>query len=365
MPSRSPLKGLTSSALHRRRAEVLGVAEAAPDAVTMLRVTSAAVARYVPSDAHGWSAADPGIILPTWPMYLRNVAIKDNNRFWEREFLVEDHLLFRDLASREVPVGRLHKETAGLPARSSRYRETLSTQQFGDELRAVLRVSGTVWGLLDLVRYDDNELFSQVEESFIASLVEPLASTLRAKVMRGPSDTPVTVNGTGFLLFDADGALTSRNDAAGDWLREMPNLVAEPDTLPSPVRAVLAYAHAVDMGQQPGPARVRVRVRSGQWVVLDASSIRTSEGTLQGTAVMIAPASSAEMASIFVSAYDLSAREQEITTLLARGTSTAKVAADLRLSVFTVRDHIKSIFAKVGVSSRGELVATLFTQQFR
>ena len=110
---------------------------------------------------------------------------------------------------------------------------------------------------------------------------------------------------------------------------------------------------------------MRVRVRSGQWVVLDASSIRTTEGTLQGTAVMITPASSAEMASVFVSAYDLSAREQEITALLARGTSTAKIAADLRLSVFTVRDHIKSIFVKVGVSSRGELVATLFTEQFR
>jgi DNA-binding CsgD family transcriptional regulator len=66
-----------------------------------------------------------------------------------------------------------------------------------------------------------------------------------------------------------------------------------------------------------------------------------------------------------VSAYGLSPREQEVSRLLAGGASTSGIAAELSLSVFTVRDHIKSLFTKVGVASRGELVARLFTGQYR
>ena len=76
-----------------------------------------------------------------------------------------------------------------------------------------------------------------------------------------------------------------------------------------------------------------------------------------GRVVVITGATSAEMASIIVSAYGLSPREQEVSRLLAHGNSTSGIAAELSLSVFTVRDHIKSLFTKVGVASRGELVA--------
>ena len=41
------------------------------------------------------------------------------------------------------------------------------------------------------------------------------------------------------------------------------------------------------------------------------------------------------------------------------GRSTADIAASLFISVNTVQDHLKSIFAKVDVRSRGELVARL------
>jgi predicted transcriptional regulator len=44
---------------------------------------------------------------------------------------------------------------------------------------------------------------------------------------------------------------------------------------------------------------------------------------------------------------------------------TAEIADELFLSAHTVRDHVKAIFAKVGVSSRGELVARLFAEYYQ
>ena len=41
-----------------------------------------------------------------------------------------------------------------------------------------------------------------------------------------------------------------------------------------------------------------------------------------------------------------------------------RIARDLRIGVRTVEDHLKAIFTKVGVSSRGELTAKIFADHF-
>jgi DNA-binding CsgD family transcriptional regulator len=79
---------------------------------------------------------------------------------------------------------------------------------------------------------------------------------------------------------------------------------------------------------------------------------------------VIEPATASEIAPIITEAYELSAREREITQLIARGLGTAQIAAGLHLSTHTVRDYVKTVFDKVGVSSRGELVAKLFAEHY-
>ncbi|MGH9132812.1 MAG: response regulator transcription factor [Ilumatobacteraceae bacterium] len=88
-----------------------------------------------------------------------------------------------------------------------------------------------------------------------------------------------------------------------------------------------------------------------------ASCLRRADGTFGDTALVIEPAKPAEVAPIIVDAYDLSEREQHVTALITRGARTAEIAGELYLSVHTVRDHIKSIFRNVQVSSRGERFA--------
>ena len=45
---------------------------------------------------------------------------------------------------------------------------------------------------------------------------------------------------------------------------------------------------------------------------------------------------------------------------MAQGFSTNEVADRLRVSAYTVQDHLKAVFEKSGTGSRGELVARLF-----
>lgn len=47
-----------------------------------------------------------------------------------------------------------------------------------------------------------------------------------------------------------------------------------------------------------------------------------------------------------------------------RRSAPSEIAAHLHLSAHTVRDHVKVVFEKVGVSSRGELVAKLFAEHY-
>ena len=119
----------------------------------------------------------------------------------------------------------------------------------------------------------------------------------------------------------------------------------------SRVVVLTARAIAVSEGRERGIPSMRLRSRYGRWLVLHASRLPGAVPASDVIVMVIEPASSFEIAPIIVEAHGLTAREQEITLALARGLSTIDVAGELFLSAHTVRDHIKSIFAKLAVSS--------------
>ncbi len=53
----------------------------------------------------------------------------------------------------------------------------------------------------------------------------------------------------------------------------------------------------------------------------------------------------------------LTKRELEIAALIYQGISTRKIAEQINLSYHTIRNHIKHIYSKIGVSSRSEMMA--------
>ena len=328
----------------------------------------------VPFDASVWVATDPVTFLPTAPTRSENLAhiggSEECLRIWEREYLGEDVLLYRDLARSKTPAAALRQATRDLPARSLRYREFLRPSGFDDELRAVLRIGSSAWAAMSLFREHGRPPFTAAETDLVASLSTPLATALRDHV-RASNGNGARAGGAGpgLMLFAPDGRLLSINDDARVWLDELPAEGARGGpfdvALPMVVVSTLIRARAIAEQRDHGRARARVRsLSSGRWVVCHASCLRGSDGELGNTALVLEAAKASDIAPLIVQAYELSEREREITELISQGFGTAQIAGRLHLSPHTVRDYVKAIFEKVGVSSRGELVATLFTDHY-
>ena len=75
--------------------------------------------------------------------------------------------------------------------------------------------------------------------------------------------------------------------------------------------------------------------------------------------VTVEPVTPAERLDMCVRTFGLTPREAEIVRWVARGLDTTTIAHELYLAPYTVQDHLKNIFAKVGVNSRRSLVAHL------
>ena len=348
------------------RAELIERAAEAPSAREAFAAASTRLRRLVPFDACVWAGLDPATTLPTAPTRAENMAsfggIDACARLWELEYVSEDVNRYRELARAALPAAGLHRATGGEPARSARFRELLRPSGWDDELRAVLRTDGCAWASVTLFRSEGRPPFGDAEAELLGGLSRPLAEAVRDHARPAPEGGDPE-RGPGLLVFDPAGALVSINDDARAWLEELAGDLAADDAFgaPLPMLAVSALMRA----RARGTARARLRSgASGRWLVCHASCLRGADGEIGNTALVIEHAKASEIAPIVAEAYELSPRERHVTQLVARGLGTADIAAELHVSPHTVRDHVKASFEKVGVSSRGELVARLFADHY-
>lgn len=352
------------------RAELLSRTAKATDALGLFAEASARLRRIVPYDAAVWRVTDPVTGMMTAPIRAENLDEGGCAVYWESELFTGNVNLFRDLARAPVPVAGLRQTTGDLPARSTLYETFMRPRGFHDELRAVLRVGCRPQGHISLFRAEGRPAFDDAETRLIASVITPLAKQLRsfAEPDPQPQPQPDSPHGPGILLFDATGTLLSFNDDALAYLDTLPEGPAVPSPqgirVPSFIQATAMKARAVAEERNRGRARARVRDRAGRWLVCNASCLREADGGPGASAVVIEPAKTSDIVPLIVDAYELTDRETEVTQYIARGLPTGEIAAQLHLSPHTVRDHIKSVFEKAGVSSRGELVGKLFTEHY-
>ena len=282
--------------------------------------------------------------------------------FLDNEFGRADVNKFTTLAAAADPVSSLDHATDGNRGASARYREVMAPLQLGDELRAALISAGRCWGVICLHREKSPFGFTDRELRLVRRLAPHLGEGLRRNVLDTRSqniepDEP----GPGIIVLDAGQSIISISAEAEHWLAQISDTAWQHSTeLPIAIYTAAArLGHPHRIAAQAVPTS-RLRTRSGRWLTVHATLL--SGPSHQHTAVILQPAAPAQLRSLLLDAHGLTPAQQRVTALVLQGRSTHQIVRELRISAYTVQEHLRAAFDKFGVGSRRELIATLLHQ---
>jgi DNA-binding CsgD family transcriptional regulator len=351
--------------LERVRQDVDVLAHAGLDTATFLAEVYESLQRAVPTASACVATVDPASQLATGAYKFGDlVGRSDTDELWGvLEYGHVEPTSFAELARSGVAAVGMHHTTAGDVQRSRRVQELVrSGLGCVDELRVLATTGTQLWGGLAMFR---DTPYSEDEIEFVSSLCDLLARGLRVGLLAQLATEPPVSRPTGpaVMVFDADARLRQASVGAEARLAE---LVRGTDA-PKPyamISSLVAAAWRYATGLTDTLPSARVRLRTGEWVVLHASPLSATDGSTATVVITIEEARPPEIVPLVVAAFDLSPRQRDVTQLVLQGVDTRQIAATLRLSPHTVQDHLKSIFDKTGVNTRRELVARVFFDQY-
>ena len=346
-------------ARERAKDDITDLAGRGHDLVTFWREATEVLNRTVP---HYWTPCwytlDPASLLVTSHFH---DGLEEIPAEWlAYEYYEDDVNKLADVARSQRGISTLHEATGGDASSSPRWHQNMSLG--GDqELIAALRTpAGDVWGALGLYREPGRPLFDRDDFEFLRALAPRLAEGARRALLIGEASDPEGPQSPGLVVLSEDWEVESLTPGVERWLSELPDGDWDAGRLPSAVHAVAGRAlRAADSGQGVAEVAVsRVLSRSGTWVVLHGAALVAAGA--RRVAVIVEPAHPARISPLLMSAYGLTEREQDVTRLVLQGDSTAQIAQRLVVSPHTVQQHLKSVFEKIGVRSRRDLVGKVF-----
>lgn len=371
---------VASSVKDRARTDLARLAAARLDNDGFRWEAASILRRVIGTDGWYWLLVDPDAGLPT--RHLGDNAIVGQSI---REFC----LRHPDLAAfpwglPTRPVSVTSAVTGGDLARDQAWRETFGPAGMGDQIRAPLIADGLCWAELHLHRDSDGGFFSADDAEVVAAMAPILAARLRdglcARAAHGEVDFVAGVSADddagpagptepGTIILDEELAVVAATPAAWTWIDRL-GLVMPGGVEPLPAsvyaaatRVALSRARAEAQtkahsqeAESPAAARIRLQAADGQWTVVRAAPLIGAGG---GYAITLEAARSQDLAPLLMRALSFTAREREVARLVIDGLSSEDIARALFISVYTVRDHVKALLGKAGVSRRHDLIAVL------
>lgn len=313
--------------------------------------------RIVGFDSMCWTSVDPATWLPSW-------TISDNPVVGQHQrSLHESWPTARDLtALTERGFTATSASTGGDLARDRYWSEIAGPAGLGDSMSVALTADGACWGMFHLYRERSDPHFSAEDAAAVVPTVPVLARRLRRAALE-PVDGPSSGDELGTIVIDRHHRLVASTPAADRWLSRLPQPVPGGDSLPGFLYALVERVAPADPERATWDRRsprLRVRATDGTWLVLRATTLSESSALGEGAAtVTIEPARRGDLQQLIMRAHRLSDREREVAALAVDGLTNPDIAEALFIARYTVADHLKAIYGKLGVSSRGELALVL------
>jgi len=328
--------------------------------------------RVIDNDASCWHTLDPYTHLMTSDspheliergVFAPEEAPAAGELLLRSEYIVEDVNTFAGLAARRVPVGILDQATRGVPEASARYRDLLLPADIPHELRAAFVIRGRVWGAVHIARRGASGPFEKRDADALAGVIAAIARGIRASLRFDAARRETGIEAPGLVVLGARDEIELITPPARELLASIrPEGAGHTDeTVATPVLALAAFVRNTPEASLGEGNVVTVPGRDG-WVTLHASL--PGQAGDRRVAVVLERTGGARSATLRLEAFGATAREREVATLIARGLSRAELAEALVLSPHTVEDHVKSLYEKVGVASRQELVARVFLDEY-
>lgn len=334
---------------------------------------TARLRRVVPSAAACWHTVDPQTRLLTsdspTELISRGVltvesAAAAGQGIVASEYFAKDVNTFAVLARKRVPVGTLAQATSGRPERSPRYREVLRPAGIPHELRAAFVTRGRCWGAVHIARLDGQPDFTAEDVSALASITGIVAEGIRGSLRFDASRrNDVAAVSPGLVLLGPRNEVELITPPARELLDLMSSGARSTngEIPPSALLALAEYTRRAP-SDEGAPARTVAVPTATGWVTLHASL--PDGGVIGRVAIVVERSASPAATAVRLEAHGVTAREREIAGLLAAGLTNPEIAERLVLSPYTVQDHIKSLLEKTNVSSRQELVARIFLEDY-
>ncbi len=201
-------------------------------------------------------------------------------------------------------------------------------------IAATLSVQGDTVGVLGIHRQKRDGNFSRREKAIVNILLPHVAKSIHNRELA--RDGTLLRETHGVIMTDEGGGLLFINNAAKEALGERAAA-----TVPDPGLGSRAAFF------RNGSRAYRVRT----------VPISKKKG---GKFIVLEPHPSGQKFTEKLESFRLSGREKEVAALVIQGHSNREVAEQLFISEMTVKDHLKSIFGKLDIRRRGELVSRVF-----
>lgn len=337
---------MLESRARRVRQEVTVLAAAGAGVAELHAAAIGLVGREVGTELTCWAMIDPEtLMIGSMTSGEARIPQRYEPLLAEAEYSGTEPHRFAELARRGARAARLSDLSRAETARSSRLNEIWRPLGLDHELRVLFTVDGECWGGGGMVRAGKD--FTEREVEFLGAVAPAVAAATRLAV-RAEAHGAGAADGPAIVLAGPRGETRALTPAAQVWRDRLAEV--------APGRFGVMVRAAVVGARPTGTFHARIRDARGGWLLLRASRLI---GDDTETAVTFEAATGEQLLGLLLRAYGLTARERDVCDEVIAGHPTGSIAARLHISANTVQDHLKSVFAKVGVRSRGELVARL------